>query len=696
MSDTDITYTLILERSGAKTFVMPSGYWPDIEIHCWGAGGGNETAALAGGGGGYAYANVNINAGDTVTLQIGQPGTPTGPGGIDSTYRVFRGGNGTTAGGGGATWVAINDSIVCAAAGGGGGGTSASGVPGGSTIRGLAIDTRGGSGTGGGGGGGFPRGGVASTSGGGGGQNYGNLTVAGSGSLGAGKNVNVYPGNKIGDAGYPGYIAIVFRKKLNAYIKNADSSGDWTNIDAAYVKIPIQQVPGVRQVPDQTVAYTTLGATKVTVPPYVFSITVTGHGGGGSGGIGDGGKNNDGPGFGGGGSNNITRVYDVTPGQQLIINVGAGAPPGTSGGFAGQPTTVTGTGVNFNAVGGGGGSGHPGWGGLGESFPGSGGVITGGGPGANGAGAGGYPAGGLSTNGGANGGRGGPYNMGRGTAGQNGKVTVVYTGSLEPIIITTGGWKQIEQGFVKVAGSWRTLLTNREIELYNWVPPRYYANIIISSNTSDYNLYNNLPIDYFEGLMDVDVWVLPNVIITGNTTSTAFSITNFVSEDLVTLRNYGYLAGKGGQGGNGGYRYTVNKQDYTASPTAGGNGGTGLLVNNPILLINNGTIAGGGGGGGGGAVTTVSSGKTTSYIAGGRGGGGAGYGLGFNNGTLTSAGAGQDVTGSGDGGNGGARGQVGSPGGATGGAGGRPGYAIQGILNIGALLDFGTIIGPRG
>jgi hypothetical protein len=814
-----ITYTLILDKPGAKTFVMPPSFWPDIEIHCWGAGGGS-TSSAKGGGGGYAYANVNISAGDTVTLQIGQPGLPNGAGGVDDSYRALRGGNSNSgAGGGGATWVAINNNTVCGAAGGGGGSNAGvSGMPGGifpgvglgiyavtlsyawnsfmnnyavwgsgedytviinfpttgtytfnyavdnlgkmyldgseiisyagfsttttytatvtsgnHTIRvtgvntggpagvaaqilkpdsselwntrnlintsGLAVDSRGGDGPGGGGGGGFPKGGQF---GGRGGQNFGNVMIAGSGSVSGGKDVSVYPNKVIGDAGYPGYIAIVFRKRLNILIKNPDSSGDWVNV-VPYVKVPIRQVPSTRQVPDRTVVYSSLGITKAIVPPYVFSITVTGHGGGGSGGIGDGGKNNEGPGYGGGGSNNITRVYPVTPGQELTINVGAGAAPGTSGGLAGYPTTITGTGVNFNAAGGGGGSGHPGWGGAGESFPGSGGVNSAGGQGANGAGAGGYPGGGASTNGGANGGDGGPYNMRQGTAGQNGKVTVLYTGSLEPITITTGGWKPIERGFVKIAGQWKPLLPTAPFPLFNWNPPRIKANIIISADTNDYNLYSNLPAGYREGLMDVDVWVLPNVAITGNVTSTAFTIDNFATGDVVRLINYGTIQGRGGQGGNGSYNYNYTAPappvfnskgqqvsggkgtvTYTATApaTAGSAGGTGLvLISGPIILENRGVIAGGGGGGGGGGLG-----------AGGRGGGGAGYGVGFNNGTLTSGGAGQDTTY--DGGNGGGRGQPGSPG-QSGAAGGASGAAINGIVNIGLQINSGSIIGPR-
>jgi hypothetical protein len=155
------------------------------------------------------------------------------------------------------------------------------------------------------------------------------------------------------------------------------------------------------------------------VPDRVFSINVTGSGGGGAGGSGDGGKNNDGPGWGGGGSNMISRTLSVTPGQQLVIQVGAGGLGRLGGGFRGGTSTVTGTGVSFTALGGAGGSAVSGWGG-----PGEGGAQDTGGPGANGAGSGSRPNGGLSTNGGANGGDGGNYNQQHGKPGQPGKVII--------------------------------------------------------------------------------------------------------------------------------------------------------------------------------------------------------------------------------------------------------------------------------
>ena len=127
----DITYTLILKTDGIKAFTMPDGFWPDMEIHCWGAGGGTGWGGALGGGGGYAKTVVNVEPGDEISLQIGQPGlnAPSstgagGLGGLDKTYRKYRGGNGgqrgtwcgnsggpfPSGGGGGASWVAINGS----------------------------------------------------------------------------------------------------------------------------------------------------------------------------------------------------------------------------------------------------------------------------------------------------------------------------------------------------------------------------------------------------------------------------------------------------------------------------------------------------------------------------------------------------------------------------------------------------------
>ena len=790
MSANDTTYQIILDSNGIKAWTMPEGYYPDVEIHCWGAGGGAGWIGAPGGGGGYAKATVNINPGDEVTLQIGQPGrnAPSatgagGAGGLDTTYRIFRGGNGgargtwcgqnggpyPSGGGGGASFVAVNGSVICVAAGGGGGGGYGHdnfkdpGKPGGIN-SGLTNNNRGGDASYGGGGGGGYLGGASgfasghTVTGGSGGTNYGNVTAAGSGTLPGGRTTAYYPGDKKGEAGYPGYILLILRKKFNAFIKNPDTSGDWVRANTAYVKTPSQSVTVSQAVGPQTTTYNSVGTNTFTVPAGVTSIQLTVIGGGGGGGGADAQ-----PGSAGRAGARVSGTLAVTPGQILTVSVGSGGGGGSSvagsapggpggtnslgysggsgsaaggsgssggggGGGAASAVLVNGSPTVVAAGGGGGGGGGLDSGGQGVSPGGTSGGIAGsagqtksGDGGGAGGGGGGYPQGGRGGNvqGGDNGGFSGAdgqslvpagFSLGEGgaggieairktrssTGGGGGSVTISYTPAPVNVTIVTGGWKQIQQAFTKVNGLWKPLLTNEPIELYNYPVKRISANISIVADTDDYNLLNSLPVTYFEGLMDIDVWVYPNVVITGNTTSTAFTVSGFTEGDRVTLRNYGYLAGRGGQGGNRGYRYTSGKNTYTASPSAGGSGGTGLLIANPITLINNGNIAGGGGGGGGGSVASTGSSKSPSFVNGGQGGGGAGYGPGFNNGTLTSGGAGQDVSGSGDGGNGGSRGQAGTAGGANGAAAGHAGFAIQGVLNLVEGSNVGAFFGPLG
>ena len=531
----DITYTITLRDSGIRAFTMPEGYWDDVQIYCWGAGGGNEPGGSRGGGGGYAQSTVYINPGDEVVLQIGQPGRngsgmTGGAGGIDPTFRTFQGGSSADArdedndtgpggGGGGASWVAVNGTFVCVGAGGGGAGgfgddvaPGTPGLPGGVTTNGLSSNTRGGSAsagwtTGGGGGAGYPKGGAAGASygddaddapAGSGGQNFGNVTIAGTGITPGGKNVSYYPGLHIGEQGYPGYIAIVLRKKLNLFLKD---SGSWANVAAAYTKID-------------------------------------------------------------------------------------------------------------------------------------------------------------------------------------------------------SDWKQIQSAWVKVSNAWKPIITNKTVNLYNWPTRRIKANIIISSDTSSYDLFSNIPVVYWDGLMDIDVWVLPGVAITDTNNTSAFTISGFTTNDNVTLHNYGTIQGLGGIGGGGGYVYTstttknsgggksssggkgggvIITTNNTSAPSAGTAGGVGLTITSPTILLNYGNIGGGGGGGGGGAAT------------GSQGGGGAGYGPGANAGTLTAGGAGG--TSGNDGGAGGSRGQAGSPG-QSGAVGGAPGYALVGNTYLRTESVRGTFYGP--
>lgn len=718
MSNTT-TYTLILNQNGIKAFTMPIGYWSDVEIYCWGAGGGAGYNGTIGGGAGYASTSATINPGDEVVLQIGVPGqngasTGTRTGGIDPTYRAFRGGSsgkasaGAGGGGGSASFVAVNGSYICVAAGGGGAGGIA-GNPGG-VVTGTTTTYRGGDSlafatTGGGGGGGYPKGGIAGNSvssglsgGGSGGQNFGNVTLAGSGNLPGGKSVSYYPGNKVGEAGYQGYVVLVFRKKLNAYVKNADSTGNWNNLESAFVKVPTKEIFTTRAFQPATLAYSTAGATSWTVPAGVTSVTFQAAGGAGGAGGGDvGGDENNTGGGGGGGSNFIGTTVAVTPGQVYTFNVGrggAGSAGGGTGGTGGTSSIMLGSTIILSALGATGGSR-----GTNDSH----GV---GGTGRNGAGNGSSLTGGKSTNGGPNGGNGVPRYGSTGGTGGSGSVRVSFQRAPEQVLTITGGWKEIQQAFTKVNGQWKPILTDKAVDLYNYPVKRIPANVVISASTNDYNLYNNLPASYFEGIMDITVWILPNVVITGNTTSNSFTVDGFSNGDRINLINYGRIQGRGGDGGQGGQlvssTYGINKGGPTGGFTssgkgdsgggkgkggisiqstvpakAGTRGGTALNVTYPILLENRGIIASGGGGGGGGGATA----------GGGKGGGGAGFGTGANNGTLTSGGAGAIA-----GGVGGSAGNPGSPG-TAGGAGGAAGYAIVGRPLI-DITTTGTIIGP--
>jgi hypothetical protein len=272
----DLTYILTLKDAGDKTFVMPSGFDANVEIYCWGAGGGGSLG-VSGGGGGYASTVAQIPIGSVVRLQIGQPGAdggrgtnPPSAGGSHPSYTRYRGGSagssydedgdtGSGGGGGGASAVVVNDSPVCVGAGGGGAGgpgndsgSGSPGNPGGVYPDGLTATTDGGDSanawTSGGGGGGGYYGGLGGTSygddsgnapGGNGGQNYGAVTETGSGTLPGGRTTTYYPTTlpNIGHAGYPGYIVMKFTRKPGLQIKNPDGSGNWVTVNNTYVKI---------------------------------------------------------------------------------------------------------------------------------------------------------------------------------------------------------------------------------------------------------------------------------------------------------------------------------------------------------------------------------------------------------------------------------------------------------------------------
>jgi hypothetical protein len=645
---------------------------------------------------------------------------------------------GGAGGGGGASAVFVNGIPMIVAAGAGGGGglgedwgggdpENGKGRPGGvatqvtTTPRG-ADGRRGGAGGAGGGGAGYPFGGDSQRAlygddvysiaqGGFGGQNYANASVtsatltAGSGTNTAGTTNGYYPGKKLGTAGYDGCVILVFQKLFTAWIKQA---GNWKQVTSAYVKVPSTSYTIYPSTPPGSVQFDSIGNSSFTVPPNVFSITVTGHGGGGGGGGADGGSGFGGGGGGGGGANRISQTFAVTPGQVLNITVGRGGaggpgPYGTGG--IGQPSTVTGTGVSFTAGGGGGGTNG---GNSGNGFSGI------GANGANYSTSSRIQAGGTSTNGGANGGNGGATLNAAGQAGQHGKVFISYTPTPIATVIRTGGWKQIVRGWLKNNGVWENIATPVTLtpsKSETTPTRRAVINLVIATDASSYNLIEILNGTglYYPGYSDITLTINAGVTVDSKDAGTpALTVDGLTSGDSLIIVNNGTILGRGGAGGAAGWLKTTivgSGKNTTTSTSAqaaspGGTGGTALAVTYIATLENNGVIRAGGGGGGGGGISYNGAG-------GGQGGGGAGYGPGANAGTLTAGGAGAGNGGAG--GSSGGNGTAGATGatvtvvsangkgstsvaGAAGGAGGVGGRAIAGYAKLTVTVT-GTIVG---
>lgn len=149
---------------------------------------------------------------------------------------------------------------------------------------------------------------------------------------------------------------------------------------------------------------------------------------------------------------------------------------------------------------------------------------------------------------------------------------------------------------------------------------RIFINILLSSNAQNIDLINLVGSTYSAGISDIVVTIDSGIVIGSSSTSTyAMYVRNFTSGDSITMNiNGGYIVGKGGVGGNGGY-YTGNNPG-----TDGQNGGNSLLVEFPITITNNGIIGGGGGGAGGGASYYGGNPDLYTAASGSGGGGGAG------------------------------------------------------------------------
>lgn len=164
--------------------------------------------------------------------------------------------------------------------------------------------------------------------------------------------------------------------------------------------------------------------------------------------------------------------------------------------------------------------------------------------------------------------------------------------------------------------------------------------LTISSSTSNYNLYNAAVAAGWSGNQGLEVTIDSGVVVSGSSpTVYAFSVpTGLAPASSITIINNGTIAGKGGNGGDGGY-ISPDPNIHNGKPGTGG--GDALYVARPVVMINNGAIRGGGGGGGGGGSaipTSALPGSFSAWYFGGGGGGGAGFGGIGGAGGLTSGG----------------------------------------------------------
>ena len=251
--------------------------------------------------------------------------------------------------------------------------------------------------------------------------------------------------------------------------------------------------------------------------------------------------------------------------------------------------------------------------------------------------------------------------------------------------VKDGTWKVCNNVYVKHNGSWREMIKT----------------VSLTSNKTNFNLHSYVgsPTQPLSLIFNIN----SNVTISSSGTSggyrtTAFTVGNFPNGSTVIVNNNGIIAGGGGDGGVGGYGYNSQAR----KPTAGGNGGYGLIKGSSrsydCTLVNNGTISGGGGGGGGGSGNGSSGGVALTGGTGGKGAGISGHspsqgGLGGSGGCYTAPPiAGGGTTCSGKGGNGGSNGQNGTAGTGAGGGKGRPAINDSGIdIAILGNVDGGVV-----
>jgi len=243
------------------------------------------------------------------------------------------------------------------------------------------------------------------------------------------------------------------------------------------------------------------------------------------------------------------------------------------------------------------------------------------------------------------------------------------------------------------------------------------ATINIASDACNLDFYNSYAINY-PGTKKFAVFIAPGVTLSCGLGTGSINFTTMPNNVTVKIVNYGNIYGAGGGGGTGASGQVGSCQSPAGS---GGPGGPAITTKTGVIIsvTNYGVIAGGGGGGGGG-------GRTAPGQYGGGGGGGAGTPVGSggtggaqtidfgqfgcavngsspiaqpgtNGQTSTGGTGGAGASGGGNGGTGGNLGQPGQTGtGTSAGAGGIAGKAISGgsgnsITNMSGGQVFGSV-----
>lgn len=173
--------------------------------------------------------------------------------------------------------------------------------------------------------------------------------------------------------------------------------------------------------------------------------------------------------------------------------------------------------------------------------------------------------------------------------------------------------------------------------------------ISISADSTDVNLLVLFTATYGAPVIGerIKFVVESDVLVTASTTSNYAIVTgDWPPDSDVSMDVFGIVAGRGGDGGNGGNCHAsfTGSGDRIVIPqdaTNGGNGGPAILADSQaITILNNGVICGGGCGGGGGSARTAKTNAVQSFnnmgICGSGGGGGWPYGSGGNGGAIVN------------------------------------------------------------